>query len=447
MKKVLVLGAGLSASTLIKYLLEHAENEQWTIKVGDIDLDTAKRKIGSNPYGEAFCFDINNQSQIHAEIPQADLVISMLPASMHGDVARACVHYGKHMVTASYVSDEMNALHQQACEKNIILLNECGVDPGIDHMSAMAVIDKIHAKGGILSAFGSYCGGLVSPENDNNPWNYKFTWNPRNVVVAGQGSAAKYILNNEYKYVPYQNLFTHTERVEILDGGEFEVYPNRDSLKYRSIYGLETIPTMIRGTMRRPGYSKAWNMFVKLGLTEDTYTIENSEHITYAEFLSAYLPGNGTENLENRLAEFLKIPVDSPDLYKLRWLGIFKHHKIGLRAATPAQILQHLLIQKWKLSPNDKDMIAMQHIFDYELNGNPYQTKSSMLFIGQDTTHTAMSMTVGLPVAIAARLILRGELTNIGVNIPTKKEIYVPILKELESYGVKFIEEEVEKLV
>ncbi len=444
MKKIVIFGAGMSASTLIKYLLDHAESEDWTVRVGDLSLETATRKVNAHPRGEAFRFDLSDAEQLENEVKNADIVVSMLPAALHGSVARSCVKYAKNMVTASYVSDEMKSLHDEAVANNILILNEIGVDPGIDHMSAMAIIDQIHEKGGTTTSFRSYCGGLIAPKDDNNPWNYKFTWNPRNVVVAGQGGAAKYIENGSYKYVPYHKLFTQISRTEVLDYGEFEVYPNRDSLKYRGIYGLENIPTMLRGTMRRPGYSQAWNSFVQLGITDDTYAIENSENMTYAEFLESFVPSDASKNLEEKLANYLNISTNSNEMFRLRWLGLLKNTKIGLPNATPAQILQHLLVQKWNLDADDKDLLAMQHIFEYNLNGKSKKIVSSMVLGGQDSVHTAMSMTVGLPVAIAVRMILNGKITKKGVQIPTSKDIYEPVLQELRTFGIKFIEEEFE---
>ena len=442
MKKILILGAGLSSSTLIKYLLDHSEQNSWKVRVGDLSIETAKSKVGNNPNGEAFSFDVNNNEQARNEVKQADLVVSMLPASMHYLIAAACLEYRKTMVTASYVSKEIKAMEAEAIEKGILILNEIGVDPGIDHMSAMAIIDRIKEKGGKLTSFKSFCGGLIAPKHDNNPWNYKFTWNPRNVVVAGQGSAAQYIEDGKLKFVPYQKLFERTERAEIEGCGEFEVYMNRDSVKYLKSYNLEGISTLIRGTMRRPGYCKAWNAFVQLGATDDTYTIENSENMTYKEFLETFVKPQAGKCLEQSVADYLKIPFDSNVMYRLRWLDLFKNTKIGLKNATPAQILQKILVEKWVLDKDDKDMIAMQHIFEYELKGVKKRIKSSLVVIGQDDVHTAMSITVGMPVAIAVELILKGKMNLTGVHIPVTKNIYEPVLKELEQIGINFIEEE-----
>ena len=316
-----------------------------------------------------------------------------------------------------------------------------GVDPGIDHMSAMRIIDAIREQGGKITGFRSFTGGLIAPESDNNPWNYKFTWNPRNVVLAGQGTSM-YIRDGQYKYIPYHQLFRQTEKATVLHLGEFDVYANRDSLQYREVYNLPDIKTLIRGTMRRPGYCAAWDAFVQLGMTDDSYTIGNSESMTWLEFTDAFVPGTNGRSVQERLAAYLGIPADGEIMAKLTWLGLFDKTKTGLKQATPAQILQRKLEEKWKLEPADKDLIVMQHVFDYEYKDKTYRHKSSLIVIGKDQRETAMAITVGTPLAIAARLVLNGTIRATGVQVPTQAEFYNPILKELEEYGVEFVEEE-----
>ena len=308
-------------------------------------------------------------------------------------------------------------------------------------MSAMQVIDRIRANGGKLTAFYSFTGGLVAPESDDNPWNYKFTWNPRNVVLAGQG-VSQYIINGRYKYIPYNKLFARIMPRTVLDFGEFEVYPNRDSLKYRKIYDLEDISTMLRGTMRRPGYCEAWDVFVQLGCTDDTYTMENSEKMTYRDFINTFLRYDLVKPVEDKLCEYLNLDPDGDIMKKLTWLGIFENKPVLLRNATPAQILQQLLESKLSLNKDDKDMIVMQHEFEYEIDNQLHKITSAMGFIGKDTVHTAMAVTVGTPLAIAVKLLLTGKISSKGVIIPTKPELYEPILAELEECGIKFIEKE-----
>lgn len=444
MRHVLIIGAGRSASSLIEYLLQKAEPENLHITIGDLSVELASRKTKGHPRATPVAFDIFNEEQRNSYISNADIVISMLPAHLHYEVAKDCIKHKKNMVTASYISPAMMDLDEQVKENGLIFMNEIGLDPGIDHMSAMKVLDEVRDKGGKVLLFESFCGGLVAPESDNNLWNYKFTWNPRNVVLAGQGGAAKFIQEGNYKYIPYNKLFRRTEFMEVEGFGRFEGYANRDSLKYRSVYGLDDALTLYRGTLRRVGYSKAWNMFVQLGMTDDTYIMENSENMSYRDFTNAFLPYHPTDSVELKLRHILKIDQDDIQWDKLMELDIFNaSKKVGLRNATPAQILEKILSDKWTLSPDDKDMIVMYHKFGYELNGKKQQIDSTMVCIGEDQTYTAMAKTVGLPVAMAALQILNGNITLKGVQLPIYKEIYEPILKELEEFGVVFNEKHV----
>lgn len=444
MRKILVIGAGRSASNLITYLINKSEQENLHITIGDISLENAQEHIKNHNNATAITLDIFNDKDRKKAVQNSDIVISMLPARFHIDVAKDCIEYGKHMVTASYISNEMQALDKAAKEKGLVFMNEIGLDPGIDHMSAMQVLDDIREKGGKMLLFESFCGGLVAPESDNNLWNYKFTWNPRNVVLAGQGGAAQFIQEGKYKYIPYNRLFRRTEFLEVENYGKFEAYANRDSLKYRSVYGLDDIPTLYRGTIRRVGYSRAWNLFVNLGLTDDSYTLEDSEHMTYRDFINTFLPYSPTDSVELKFRHYLKIDQDDIIWDKLLELDLFSNEKkVELVNATPAQILQKILMDKWTLQQEDKDMIVMYHKFGYELDGDKHQIDSKMVILGDDQTFTAMSKTVGLPVAIATLQILNGKITTPGVQLPINKEVYTPILKELEDYGVIFKETEV----
>jgi saccharopine dehydrogenase-like NADP-dependent oxidoreductase len=443
MRNILIIGAGRSASSLIKYLLDKSDQEKLHLTIGDLSLPLAKQKTNNHKNASAIALDIFDENQRKTEIQKADIVISMLPAHLHIEVAKDCITYRKHLVTASYISDAMQALDAEAKANNLIFMNEIGLDPGIDHMSAMKIIDEIRAKGGKMILFESFCGGLVAPESDTNLWNYKFTWAPRNVVLAGQGGAAKFIQEGTYKYIPYNKLFRRTEFLEVEGFGKFEGYANRDSLKYRSIYGLEDVLTLYRGTIRRVGFSKAWNMFVQLGMTDDTYVIDNSETISYREFINLFLPYHPTDSVEIKLRLSLGIEQDDIMWDKLLELDLFNPKKIvGLRNATPAQILEKILNDSWTLQPDDKDMIVMYHKLGYEIDGVKKQIDSKMVCIGEDQIYTAMAKTVGLPVAIATLQILNGKIKTPGVQLPIHKEVYEPILKELASYGVVFNEKE-----
>lgn len=444
MRNILLIGAGRSSTSLIGYLLKNASTQQWKVRVGDLNESLAQSKVKNHPFGEAFYFDIQDDIQRIREINKADIVISMLPAHMHIAVAKDCVALGKSMVTASYISPEMKTLHTEAANAGVTLMNEIGVDPGIDHMSAMKLLDEVRAKNADILAFESFTGGLVAPESDNNPWNYKFTWNPRNVVLAGASGAVKFKQEGTYKYIPYHRVFRRTEIIKIDGFGTFEGYANRDSLKYREVYGLQDIPTIYRGTLRRKGFCKAWDVFVKLGATDDSYIMENSEKMTYREFINSFLAYNPSDSVEIKLKQYLNIQQDDVDLWeKLEWLDLFSDKKVGIKNATPAQILEEILKQKWTLAPNDKDMIVMWHKLIYRLNGKTSEIQSSMVHIGKNQEETAMANTVGLPVAIATKMILNKVIVSPGVQMPIKPEIYLPILNELEDYGISFIEKEV----
>jgi saccharopine dehydrogenase-like NADP-dependent oxidoreductase len=442
MRTILIIGAGRSASSLIKYLLDKSVSEELHLVIGDLSLALAQKKTNNHPNATAIGLDIFDENQRRNAIQKADIVVSMLPAHLHIEVARDCIIYKKNLVTASYISDAMQELDLAAKANNLIFMNEIGLDPGVDHMSAMKVIDNIREQGGKMLLFESFCGGLVAPESDTNLWNYKFTWAPRNVVLAGQGGTAKFIQEGTYKYIPYVNLFRRTEFLEVEGYGKFEAYSNRDSLKYKSVYGLDNVLTLYRGTIRRVGFSKAWNMFVQLGMTDDSYVMDNSENMSYRQFVNSFLPYHPTDSVEIKMRLILKIDQDDIMWDKLLELNLFSHHKkVGLKNATPAQILEKILSDSWTLQPNDKDMIVMYHKFGYTLNGEEKQIDSKMVCIGEDQMYTAMAKTVGLPVAMAALLILNGKITTPGVQLPIRKEVYTPILKELEEYGVVFKEQ------
>jgi saccharopine dehydrogenase-like NADP-dependent oxidoreductase len=443
MKNILIIGAGKSSSSLIKYLLDKADIENLFLTIGDLDINNAKQLVNNHKKTNVIQFDVFNDNQRQHEIKNSDLVISMLPARFHIEVAKDCITFKKHMVTASYISKEMQELNEKAKENNLVFMNEIGLDPGLDHMSAMKVIDSIRDRSGKLLLFESFCGGLVAPESDTNLWNYKFTWNPRNVVLAGQGGAAMFIQESTYKYIPYHKLFRRTEFLKI-ENSRYEAYANRDSLKYRSVYGLDNIPTMYRGTIRKIGFSRAWNIFVQLGMTDDSYTIEDSENMSYRDFVNLFLAYSPSDSVELKLRSYLKIDQDDIMWEKLVELDLFNpKKKVKLKNATPAQILQKILEDSWTLKSDDKDMIVMQHLFGYELKNNKKQIESSLVVKGENQTYTAMAKTVGLPVAIAALKILKGDIKTPGVQLPILKEVYEPILKELENYGIIFKEKEV----
>jgi saccharopine dehydrogenase-like NADP-dependent oxidoreductase len=446
--RLLLLGAGRSASALIDYLLRHAPAERWFLTVADAaPAHLAPVLAAHSQYARAVPFDARAPEQLRELVAGADLVISMLPAFLHPLVARLCLELGRHLATASYVSPEVQALHAEATAAGLVFLMECGLDPGLDHMSAMHTIHDLQARGARLTGFRSYCGGLVAPESEgDNPWRYKFSWNPRNVVLAGQGGPARYLEGGREKFIAYDELFARARVVAVPGHGHFEGYANRDSLTYRAAYGLADVQTMLRGTLRRPGYCGAWQVLVALGLTDDATRLGNPASLPWATLVASRLAAGGAEaatDVAYRVAARFGLDPHGPELTRLAWLGIFEARPVGLADATPAQLLEHLLVEKWALGPHDRDQVVMQHQFDYELAGQLRRRTASLVVTGDDATHTAMAKTVGLPLGMAVRRLLRSEVAGRGVVIPTTADLYAPILHELAAdYGIAFAEED-----
>lgn len=436
---ILILGAGRSATDFIDYILQAAPSHEWRVTVADYNLPLAQRKVQGQDHATAEAFDVHNHAQVDEMVSKATAVASFMPPQFHPIVAEACLKHGAHLITASYVSPEMEALDAQAKAKGLLFLNEVGADPGIDHMGAMQEIDEIHAKGGVIQAFRSYAGALVAPQCNTNPWGYKFTWAPMNVVTAGQGGAARYIRDNQLRYLPSHRLFSVLDDVEVGGGyGTLEAYANRDSLPYREKYGLTGIPTLIRGTLRVPGYCAAWNILVQLGLTDNRYKIPGSENLTYRQWVACYLPQRFADDPEAGICSYFSLPHDGEIMHKLRWLDLFSDRPITCENASPANILLDLLLEKWAFEPTDIDLFVMSDIFQYTLDGKLYQRKSILSVEGLDQDHTAISRTVGLPSGIAMKLLLTGKLTARGVRIPVKQDVYEPILAELSTIGIAF---------
>ncbi|MBL7871070.1 MAG: saccharopine dehydrogenase NADP-binding domain-containing protein [Cyclobacteriaceae bacterium] len=442
-KHILVLGAGRSSSALISYLFNQTKENDWTITVGDISKPMAAERMAGQVSGCAIEFNIEDQESSRRAIASADVVISLMPAHLHVKAARICLTEKKHFLTASYVSDEMKSLDTEATSKSLLFLNECGLDPGIDHMSGLQVMDRIKSTGGKITSFESFTGGLIAPETDpENPWRYKFTWNPRNVVMAGQGTA-KFLEHGQYKFIPYQQLFLRTNEISVPGYGEFEGYGNRDSLKYMETYGLRGIETMLRGTLRNKGFCSAWNILVQMGCCEDTYQMEQVGIMTHRDFFNSFLRFHPTESIEEKIASVFKLSLQGEEMKKFRWSGFFTDELVGLASGTPAQILEHILHKKWKLKSADKDLIVMWHRFLYSHNGIQKEVQAYLTATGENETTTAMAKTVGLPLGIATKLLLQEKIKSRGVVIPVAKEFYDPILKELKSLGISLVEREI----
>ncbi|MCC6384527.1 MAG: saccharopine dehydrogenase NADP-binding domain-containing protein [Bacteroidia bacterium] len=443
MKNILILGAGKSSTALIKYLLEKSGEENFTVTVADLSVDAAQKKIGVHPNAKAISLDINDAVRRGKAIGASSIVISMLPPDLHIIAARDCVNLRVSLVTASYVSDAIRALEPKAREAGVLLLNECGLDPGMDHMSAMKIIHQLKKEECTIESFKSFTGGLIAPESNTNPWGYKFTWNPRNVILAGQGTA-QYLENGKQKFIPYSRLFNQPAKIFIDGYGLFDGYANRNSLAYCEHYGLQNIKTLLRGTLRNIDFCKAWNVFVQLGLTDDTFQIFNTENLRWQELTAAFIPDAITgSSLRQRVAKLCQLEEQDPALDKVEWTGILSDLPVGLHHGSPARMLQTLLESKWELEENDKDMIIMHHDFGYKTkSGADGRLESSLVIKGTDSTMTAMAKTVGLPLGIAALNLLNKNIKLTGVSIPVHQEIYIPILKELEKHGINFTEKE-----
>lgn len=444
-KRILLIGAGRSATVLISYLIQQAEVMDWFITIGDLNPELAASKIPPTKRAKAVFFDVSNHDLRRKLIAENDVVVSMLPAHMHVSVAKDCVELKKNMATASYISDEMKQLHEVAMAGGITIINELGLDPGIDHLSAMEILDNLREEGAHIEEFESYCGGLIAPESDNNPWGYKFSWAPRNVVLAGQGSAAKYLEKGNYKYLPYQRLFKNSKRIEISEIGTFDGYANRDSLKYQMAYGLENAQTIFRGTLRKAGFCEAWNALVMLGMTDDSYKIKVEDKLSLRDFTNSFLAYDNELQLEDKLCRELSISKNSDVYSKIDWLGLLsKDHFIEKTESSPAEILQSILEKKWLLMPDDKDMIVMWHRFVYQLNGRKFEKHSWLRVIGKNAVETAMAQTVGLPLGIGVKLLAQGKIAQKGVLMPLTPEFYTPILNELKNYGIELREKTIE---
>ena len=435
MKNIFVLGAGRSSTALIEYLM--MEKAVFNIIIGEKKPKIAEKKF---PSAKIIAFDILDTATARDQLKTADLVISMLPASLHLSVAIICADLGVSMLTASYVSNEIQKLSPSFESKGACCIMEMGLDPGIDHMSAMRVLDRIKLADHKLTAFETFTGGLLVDDHKvDNPWQYKFTWNPRNVILAGN-SVVKFIQEGRLKCIPYQKLFQRTEVIHIPEYGYFEGYANRDSLKYLDVYNLSGINTLYRGTLRRPGFCKAWDAFVQIGVTDDSYTLFGVGDMTHRQFINTFLQYNPNDSIELKLAHYLNIGMESDEMYKLKWIGIFDDQIIGLQEGTPAQILEHILKKKWTLNESERDLIVMWHKFDYIENNIMKQIQSHLVVEGNDQIHTAMSKTVGLPLGVTAKLLLENKIKVTGVQLPTIKKIYEPVLNELSRHGLQFFE-------
>lgn len=443
MQKILLFGAGKSATVLIDYLVKTTSEENWEVTVADADIKTVQAKIGNSPNAKAVSFDITDDTARANAIAAADIVISLLPPALHFLVAKDCVSCSKNLLTASYIDDKIKSLQKDIEKKGLLFLCEMGLDPGIDHMSAMQIIDDIHAKGGTVTSFKSHCGGLVAPESDDNPWHYKISWNPRNVVLAGKAGAV-YKENGQKTELLYDKIF---EKCPEINAGNLPVlawYPNRDSISYATLYNLETASTFIRTTLRYAAFCRGWDVVCHLGLTDTDDENEIKGLKTINEWMHFKL--NGIELRDMTWMEYLKLYVaeeyQAEVTEQFDFLDLFEVKPIPATAKSSADILQYLLETRLVLNAKDKDMIVMLHEIEWRTGSSESGVKSLLVVKGDDSLRTAMAKTVGLPLGIAAKMILKNQIQLKGLHIPVLKEIYEPVLKELQSHGIRFSEEE-----
>ncbi|MCS6822306.1 MAG: saccharopine dehydrogenase NADP-binding domain-containing protein [Microscillaceae bacterium] len=442
---ILLLGAGRSATYFIDYLAKVVQKNGWRFIIAENNASIVYQKAMQYPHLEVVQLNTSDTEQTFAWIKQTDVVVSLLPPSLHSSIAHMCLEAQRHLLTASYLPAEIQHLDSKVQEKGLLFLYEMGLDPGIDHLSAMQMIDKIKKQSGEILSFASFCGGLIAPEYiAGNPWGYKFTWNPQNVVLAGQGGIAQYKEQNKVRYVPYQQLFKRIQPIYFENLGEYEAYYNRNSLLYTKAYGLQNCSTIIRGTIRMKGFCEAWHALIQIGLTDHTLLIENVNQLTYRQFLESFFPPS-TLPWQERLAKYLDLPLNHPTIQKILWLGLHEDEPIPLTQGTPAQILQTRLEQKWQLQPQDKDLILMQHQITYKQENKQHQVIAELMLKGENQVFTAMAKTVGLPLALAAELLLENKIQTRGVKIPCFAEIYENILPLLAKHGIEFQEKSLTK--
>ncbi|OYD16650.1 saccharopine dehydrogenase [candidate division WOR-3 bacterium JGI_Cruoil_03_51_56] len=434
MKKVLVLGAGLVSRPMAHYLLDIPDIQ---VTVASRTVSKAEALLNGHPHGRAIALLVEDSTALDRLIAKSNLVVSLLPYGHHPKVARYCIKRRKPMVTASYVSKEMKILDKDARKAGVIILNEVGLDPGIDHMSAMKTINWVRKHKGVVTSFMSYCGGLPAPDANDNPFGYKFSWSPKGVLMAGHNEAS-YLREGRKVFVPSEKLFGHRWSLTIEGAGEFEAYPNRDSLPYIELYGLEKIKTMFRGTLRYPGWCETLEAISHLGLLDDVPN-DDIAGLTAAAWLREHVPGDG--DLRADTAAELGLVEDTPVLDRLEWLGLFNDEPIGLARGSDVDVLVKLMLNRMTYRPHERDMIILRHEFGAEYPGGlKKKITSTLVAYGEPDGDSAMARTVGLPTAIAVRKILEGRIKLTGVHIPVIPEIYKPILTELERLGIRFRE-------
>ena len=435
MSKILIFGAGKSATELINYIGSNATHNGWEFTVADAQFELAEKKVKPFALGKAVAVDVTKQEQRLAVIQEADIVISLLPPSLHIQVARDCIQCKKNLLTASYIDTPLRELEKDILDAGLLFLCEMGLDPGIDHMSAMEIIHRLKRQGAEIKSFLSHCGGLVAPESDDNPWHYKISWNPRNIVLAGSAGAV-YKENSKIINKPYSEIFSECHTIKVPGFNPYAWYPNRDSLSYIPVYQLENIPTFIRTTLRHEDFCRAWNILVNLGLTNPTDRDTLSQVKTFKEWIELKVSQTGGNTDWKNYCAGLSDTIQN----QINYLQLDIDESLPGSLMSSADILQHVIEKKLILGKEDKDMIIMQHEIAYQLQNENKTLSSTLIVKGEDAERTAMAKTVGLPLGIAAKLILEGKIKSTGLKIPIEAEIYEPVLEELKSSGIAFHE-------
>lgn len=440
MHTILVAGAGKSSTYLIQYLLTHAAQNKWKVIVADGDANAIAEKTNNSPFAEHAVIDITDITQREPLVKRADIVVSLMPPHLHIHLAKDCLVHKKNLITSSYVSDELKAMDAAVKEAGLMFMCEMGLDPGIDHMTASKIIHSIHRVAGSIYSFKSYCGGLIAPESDNNPWHYKFSWNPKNIITAGVGGA-KYLANGKEVEVPYEKIFENNKKIKVDGLGSLAYYPNRDSLKYLDIYDMPDIKTFLRATLRYPSFCVGWDALIALGMTSYDDSFDKKGQ-TLSSWLAFKAGCTDKSSLLECVTKKLAVTDDSMEIELLRWLGLFEELPLKPGTASSGDILLELLLEKWNMASAEKDMVVMQHEIEYMHKGRKTKLTSTMVIKGENRELSAMAKTVGMPMGILARMVLNKKITPpTGVLIPNMQSVYRPVLQELENYGIEFKDE------
>jgi saccharopine dehydrogenase-like NADP-dependent oxidoreductase len=440
MKTILIAGAGKSSIYLIHYLLSHAPRNKWKVIIADSDINAIAEKINNSPFAEGVAIDITNSAEREPLVRRADIVVSLMPPSLHIHLAKDCLKHKKNLITSSYISPEMKEMEQEIKDAGLMFMCEMGLDPGIDHMTANHIIHTIQRVAGSITSFKSYCGGLVAPENDDNPWHYKFSWNPRNIISAGLGGA-KYLHQGKEVAVPYEKIFENNKKIKVDDIGSLAYYPNRDSLRYLDLYDVPDCKTFMRATLRHPSFCKGWNALIAMGLTDDNDTFDTNGY-TYSSWIKNKTGYDNGVPIPEYVAKKLNLTDDDKTLSMLQWLGLFDDRPLTPKKTSSADLLLETLLDKWKMGSSEKDMVIMQHEVEYTHKERKIKLTSAMVLKGENREYSAMAKTVGLPMGILTKMVLNQKINiPIGLHIPNMPSVYRPVMTELAHHGIAFKEE------